>query len=74
MTRMMTTDAVATQKNAVAADPADNAARPEEAKLLYEYFSSQLKNHGVPTENGIFQADMQVSLINDGPVTFVLER
>jgi len=52
----------------------DNAARPEEAKPLYEYFSSQLKNHGVPTENGIFQADMQVSLINDGPVTFVLER
>lgn len=52
----------------------DNAARPEEAKPLYEYFSAQLKNNGIPVENGIFQADMQVSLINDGPVTFILER
>ena len=52
----------------------DNAARPDEAKILYEYFSTQLKNNGVPVENGIFQADMQVSLINDGPVTFILER
>ncbi len=52
----------------------DNAAHPEEAKPLYEYFSAQLKNHGVPTENGIFQTDMQVSLTNDGPVTFILER
>ncbi len=52
----------------------DNAARPEEAKPLYEYFSAQLKSNGVPIENGIFQADMQVSLINDGPVTFILER
>ena len=52
----------------------DNAARPDDAKSLYEYFSTQLKANGVPVENGIFQADMQVSLINDGPVTFILER
>ena len=52
----------------------DNAARPDDAKSLYEYFSTQLKANGVPVENGIFQADMQVSLINDGPATFILEH
>ena len=52
----------------------DNAARPEDAKPLYEYFSDCLRDKGLHVENGIFQADMQVSLINDGPVTFILER
>ena len=52
----------------------DSAARPQEAQPLYEYFSAQLRAEGIPVENGIFQADMQVSLINDGPVTFILER
>lgn len=52
----------------------DNAARPQEAQPLYEYFSAQLRAEGIPVENGIFQADMQVNLINDGPVTFILER
>ena len=52
----------------------DNAARPEDAKPLYEYFSDCLRAKGLHVENGIFQADMQVSLINDGPVTFVLEK
>lgn len=52
----------------------DNAARPEEAKPLYEYFSNRLRDKGLQVENGIFQADMQVSLINDGPVTFMLEK
>lgn len=52
----------------------DNAARPDDAKSLYEYFSTQLKANRVPVENGIFQADMQVSLINDGPATFILEH
>jgi D-tyrosyl-tRNA(Tyr) deacylase len=33
-----------------------------------------LKQRGVPVATGIFQADMQVSLVNDGPVTFILER
>lgn len=52
----------------------DNAARPEEARPLYEYFSDCLRAGGLHVENGIFQADMQVSLINDGPVTFMLEK
>lgn len=52
----------------------DNAARPEQAKPLYEYFSGCLRDKGLHVENGVFQADMQVELINDGPVTFVLEK
>ena len=52
----------------------DNAARPEDAKPLYEYFSNCLRDKGLHIENGIFQADMQVSLINDGPATFMLEK
>ncbi len=52
----------------------DSAARPEEAKPLYEYMTTRLKTLGVPVATGVFQADMQVSLINDGPVTFMLER
>ncbi len=52
----------------------DNAEKPEQAKALYEYFVECLKEHNVPTSTGIFQADMQVSLINDGPVTFMIEK
>lgn len=52
----------------------DKAARPEEAKRLYEYFVSVLKKMGFGVETGIFQADMQVELINDGPVTFMIEK
>lgn len=52
----------------------ENAARPELAKPMYEYFSEQLRGYELNVQNGIFQADMQVSLINDGPVTFMLER
>lgn len=52
----------------------DRAASAEEGKRLYDYFLDALKRQGVPTAAGIFQADMQVTLINDGPVTFVLER
>lgn len=50
-----------------------NAERPEIAKAIYEkalHVSSEL---GVPTTGGIFQADMKINLINDGPVTFVLD-
>ena len=43
------------------------------AKPLYEKFSALLANEGVPVANGIFAADMQVELINDGPVTLMLE-
>ena len=52
----------------------DTAATAEEGKRLYEYFVQAAKRSGLPVETGIFQADMQVSLINDGPVTFILER
>ena len=52
----------------------DSAASPEVAKPLYEYFVSQLKQFGIPVQTGIFQADMQVSLINDGPCTFLLQK
>lgn len=52
----------------------DSAARPEEAKLLYEYFVSQLQIYNLPVQTGIFQADMKVALTNDGPCTFILEK
>jgi D-tyrosyl-tRNA(Tyr) deacylase len=52
----------------------DTAAPPEEGKRLYEYFVQAARRTGLPVETGIFQADMQVSLVNDGPVTFILER
>ena len=52
----------------------DIAARPEEAKLLYEYFVAQLQTYNLPVQTGIFQADMKVALINDGPCTFILEK
>ena len=52
----------------------DSAARPEEAKLLYEYFVAQLQTYNLPVQTGIFQADMKVALINDGPCTFILEK
>lgn len=52
----------------------DQAAAADDARHLYEYFSERLRNQNIRVENGIFQADMQVSLINDGPVTFMLEK
>jgi D-tyrosyl-tRNA(Tyr) deacylase len=52
----------------------DTAAPPEEGKRLYDYFVEAAKGLNLPVQTGIFQADMQVSLVNDGPVTFILER
>ena len=52
----------------------DSAAAPEEGRRLYEYFVEALKRLNAPVATGIFQADMRVSLVNDGPVTFILER
>jgi D-tyrosyl-tRNA(Tyr) deacylase len=52
----------------------DTAAAADEGKRLYEYFVQAAKRSGLDVENGIFQADMKVSLVNDGPVTFILER
>ena len=51
----------------------DAAAPPEQAKRLYEYFVQRVKAVGVPCETGEFQAMMQVELINDGPVTILLD-
>ncbi|MFC7441367.1 D-aminoacyl-tRNA deacylase [Laceyella putida] len=50
-----------------------NAAKPDVAKPLYERFNEMLRQYGVQVETGIFGAMMQVSLINDGPVTLILE-
>lgn len=52
----------------------DSAAPADEGKRLYDYFVAALRRQQVPVETGIFQADMQVALVNDGPVTFILER
>lgn len=52
----------------------DTAEKPELAKPLYEYFVECLKSYGIEVKCGIFQADMKVGLVNDGPVTFMLER
>ena len=52
----------------------ESAARPQQAKPLWEAYVNALREQGVPVKTGIFQADMQVELINDGPVTFMLER
>jgi D-tyrosyl-tRNA(Tyr) deacylase len=51
----------------------DEAAPGEQARELYEYFVSQLKSSNIIVETGVFQAEMQVHLVNDGPVTIVLE-
>jgi D-tyrosyl-tRNA(Tyr) deacylase len=50
------------------------AAGPEKGKLLYEYFVKQIKKHIANVETGIFGAMMNVELVNDGPVTLVLEK
>ncbi|MEC4726868.1 D-tyrosyl-tRNA(Tyr) deacylase [Shewanella sp. D64] len=49
------------------------AGTPEQAKTLYEAFIAFCQSKGVTTETGEFAADMQVSLVNDGPVTFNLQ-
>ena len=50
-----------------------NAARPEAAEPLWEAFNQALREHGLHVETGIFGAMMDVALINDGPVTILLE-
>lgn len=49
------------------------AAPPDTAEQLYALFVEQVRNSGVAVETGQFAADMKVQLINDGPVTFLLE-
>jgi D-tyrosyl-tRNA(Tyr) deacylase len=51
----------------------DAAARPEEAKQLYEYFVGKIRAAGLRCETGQFQAMMEVELVNSGPVTILLD-
>lgn len=52
----------------------DKAAPPDKANTLYEYFVDLISKHGLKIKTGKFQAMMDVSLINDGPVTFMIEK
>ena len=49
------------------------AADPEMGKRLYEYFVQQVRELGIAVASGQFQADMQVELVNEGPVTIILD-
>jgi D-tyrosyl-tRNA(Tyr) deacylase len=49
------------------------AAPPEDADQLYQVFVDRVREQGVPVETGVFQARMQVHLVNDGPVTLLLD-
>jgi D-tyrosyl-tRNA(Tyr) deacylase len=51
----------------------EEAAPSDEAKRLYEQVVAGLRDHGTLVETGVFAAHMQVELLNDGPVTFVLD-
>ena len=51
----------------------DAAAAPAEAKALWKYFNDELNSRGIKVFEGMFGKHMSVSLINDGPVTFILE-
>jgi D-tyrosyl-tRNA(Tyr) deacylase len=51
----------------------DQAAPPEQAQYLYNYFVASAKRGPVPVETGVFQAMMQVHIVNDGPVTILID-
>ena len=51
-----------------------NAAKPEFANELYEYFCNKCEENMVHVEKGVFGADMKVNLLNDGPVTIIMEK
>ncbi len=50
-----------------------DAAPPADANTLYEYFCERLAGYGIPLARGIFQASMSVSLVNEGPVTLLVD-
>ena len=49
-----------------------HSAKPEIANTLYEYFIQQLKSYNIPVQSGAFGETMAVQILNDGPITFVL--
>lgn len=51
-----------------------DAARPEESEPLYEFFVERIREYGIETATGVFGAEMAVELVNDGPVTLLVER
>lgn len=51
----------------------DKAELPQRANELYEYFTELIRQKNIPTKTGVFGAMMEVELINDGPVTFMVE-
>ena len=51
-----------------------NAEEPSKAKAMYDYFNALLTEKGFPPQTGIFQAEMKVHLVNDGPSTFWLTK
>ncbi len=51
-----------------------DALKPDLANIYYEKFNEELNNLGIKTYSGVFRADMQISLINDGPVTIIIEE
>ena len=51
----------------------DEVESPDEAKLLYEQVVTELRDHGTHVETGVFAAHMQVELLNDGPVTLIID-
>jgi D-aminoacyl-tRNA deacylase len=51
----------------------DQAAPPDQARELYEYFIDILRMRNLIVQTGVFQAEMKIQLVNDGPVTFVLD-
>lgn len=50
------------------------SAKPDEAIPLYEYFCNECKKNNIEVQTGIFGADMKVELLNDGPVTIIMEK
>lgn len=52
----------------------DAAAKPEDAVRLYEYFVEKVKSLNIPCQTGKFRAMMDVELVNDGPVTFLVKK
>ncbi|MGM0844121.1 MAG: D-aminoacyl-tRNA deacylase [Bacillota bacterium] len=50
-----------------------DAAKPQQAEKIYDYFNEELKNKGIKVETGVFGSMMDVQLTNDGPVTLIIE-